>query len=58
MYRALQEAVRDQIPRGAAPLSRAHLLLRQHGKTLCRNTRPLCEECPLAGHCAFAAKRP
>jgi endonuclease-3 len=57
MYRALQEAVRDQIPRGAAPLSRAHLLLRQHGKTLCRNTRPLCEECPLAGLCAFAAKR-
>ena len=57
MYRALQEAVRDQIPRGAAPLSRAHLLLRQHGKTLCRNTKPLCEECPLAGLCAFAAKR-
>ena len=56
MYRALQEAVCDQIPRGAAPLSRAHLLLRQHGKTLCRNSRPLCEECPLAALCAFAAK--
>jgi endonuclease III len=48
--------VRDQIPRGAAPLSRAHLLLRQHGKTLCRNACPLCEECPLAALCAFAAK--
>jgi endonuclease III len=49
--------VLDQIPRGAVALSRAHLLLRQHGKTLCRNTRPLCEACPLAGFCAFAAKR-
>jgi endonuclease-3 len=57
MYRALQEAVRDQLPRGAAAVSRAHLLLRQHGKTLCRNTKPLCEECPVAGLCAFAAKR-
>jgi endonuclease III len=56
-YKALQEAVKPQLPRGAAPISRTHLLLRQHGKTLCKNARPLCEECPLSSICAYPAKR-
>jgi len=56
-YRSLQEALQGQLPRDAAALSRAHLLLRQHGKTLCRNNQPFCPECPLADECLFAAKR-
>jgi len=33
----------------------AHLLLKRHGETLCRRSRPKCEECPLRGRCGFAA---
>jgi endonuclease-3 len=55
-YRSIQEALEGQLPQDAAALTRAHLLLRHHGKTLCRNNHPLCPECPLAQECAFAAK--
>ena len=55
-YRSIQEALVGQLPEDAPALARAHLLLRQHGKTLCRNNKPLCDECPLAPECAFRAK--
>jgi endonuclease III len=32
----------------------AHLLLQQHGQTLCKRTAPRCGECPLAMGCAYA----
>jgi endonuclease-3 len=56
-YRSVQEALQGQLPTGAAALTSAHLLLRQHGKTLCCNNQPLCGECPLASECALASKR-
>jgi endonuclease-3 len=56
-YRSMQEALEGQLPSHAVALSRAHLLLRQHGKTLCRNNNPLCPECPLAADCRFTEKR-
>jgi endonuclease-3 len=56
-YRSVQEALAAQIPPDAAALTRAHLLLRYHGKAVCRTNRPLCEECTLAPECAFAAKQ-
>jgi len=55
-YRSVQEALTGQLPRDAAALSRAHLLLREHGKTICRDKGPLCSECPAADLCAFAMK--
>ena len=55
-YRSAQDAVRDQLPRDAAQLARAHLLLRQHGKTFCRNNAPLCRSCPVSNLCAFPMK--
>jgi len=55
-YRSVQEGVRGQLPRGAAALARAHLLLREHGKTICRNNGPLCRECPIENSCLFAGK--
>jgi len=55
-YRSVEEAVRAELPHGAAPLARAHLLLREHGKTLCRNNGPLCRECPAADLCSFPLK--
>jgi endonuclease-3 len=56
MYRSVQEAIRPELSKDAAALARAHLLLRQHGKTLCRNNQPLCGQCPAAELCAFAGK--
>ena len=56
-YRSVQEALAGQIPKDAAQLTRAHLLLRYHGKSICRTNRPLCEGCPLADGCAFAKKQ-
>ena len=59
MYRSVQEAIAPELPQGrssAAALTRAHLLLRQHGKTLCRDAQPQCFDCPLEETCAFAAK--
>ncbi len=55
-YRSVQEALRDQVPRGSAGLVRAHLLLRQHGKELCRNNAPLCQACPVSHLCSFPMK--
>lgn len=55
-YRSVQDEVRDELPRSAAQLARAHLLLRQHGQTICRNNGPLCRACPMTELCAFAAK--
>jgi endonuclease-3 len=55
-YRSVQEAVGPGLPRSAAKLARAHLLLREHGKTLCRDKGPLCDQCPAADLCSFAMK--
>jgi len=55
-YRSIQEGVRDQLPRGAAALARAHLLLREHGKKICRNNSPLCRECPIEDLCLYPGK--
>lgn len=35
-------------------LQSAHLLLRLHGRTVCRNRAPSCDECPLSAECAYA----
>lgn len=55
-YRSVQEALNGELPRGSASLAQAHLLLREHGKKLCRNNTPLCHECPAVDLCAFAQK--
>ncbi len=50
-YRSIQEAVAGQLPKGAAERAEAHLLLREHGKTLCKEKSPMCGECPLKDVC-------
>jgi len=54
MYNSVQEAIAPELPRAAAALSRAHLLLREHGKTLCKTNGPQCHGCPAADLCAHA----
>jgi endonuclease-3 len=55
-YRSIQEALAGQLPKGAAAIAKAHLVLREHGKTVCRNNRPLCPQCPVLEICAFGKK--
>lgn len=47
-YRSVQEAIAGEIPPDSL---RAHLLLRQHGKSLCRDNAPLCKQCPVSDEC-------
>src|SRR3989440_8540476 len=55
-YRSVQEAIKDELTDDYDWLIDAHLLLRQHGKELCKTNRPLCEECPVKKSCAYYAK--
>lgn len=52
-YRSAQEAVQNQLLQDYDWLIRAHQLLRQHGKELCRRSQPRCEACPLADGCDY-----
>jgi endonuclease III len=52
-YRSVQLFVQPYADRGYNWLIRAHQLLRQHGRELCRRSRPLCDRCPLSADCAF-----
>lgn len=44
------------LPAKPSVLQEAHLLLQQHGQTLCKRAAPLCEVCPLAHGCAYRQK--
>jgi endonuclease III len=54
-YRAVKNAIVDQLPRDCKSLGVTHQLLRKHGQELCKRSRPLCDECPLKDSCAYAA---
>jgi len=54
-YRSIQEAIAAELPKKAAALAQAHLLLRTHGRTICRDKSPECEECAASSMCAFAS---
>jgi endonuclease III len=42
------------LPAKVGAMQKAHLLLQQHGQTLCTRVAPRCDECPLAPGCAYA----
>jgi endonuclease-3 len=52
-YRLVQDAIREQLPRGYDSLIRAHQLLRRHGQELCKRSNPRCAECPLRDTCNY-----
>ncbi len=52
-YRGIQEAIKEQLPSTYDALIASHQLLRQHGRELCKNSRPLCESCPLKALCRY-----
>ena len=55
-YRSAQEAIKKEVVNDCDWLIRAHLLLRQHGKELCKTTKPKCEKCPVRNDCIFFAR--
>jgi endonuclease III len=56
-YRSVQDDLGRNLPSDPHSLQQAHLLLREHGKTLCKDKAPLCHECPLARDCDYATKQ-
>jgi endonuclease III len=56
-YRSVQEALKPELPCKAEAIAQAHLLLRQHGKEICRDKAPQCQSCPVKGMCAYPAKQ-
>jgi endonuclease-3 len=56
-YRATQEAIKDQLKDDYDWLIGTHMLLRQHGKELCKTNAPLCEDCPVQESCAYFRSR-
>lgn len=59
-YKIVQEASMKQLGSssvGCEDLINAHLLLKEHGKTLCRRTKPLCESCPVSKLCLYYNQR-
>src|SRR5438552_11754718 len=52
-YRSVQEAIKEQLIEDFDWLINAHILLRQHGKELCKTNRPLCEKCPVRKTCEY-----
>jgi endonuclease-3 len=57
MYRSVQEALKGELPRKAEAIAQAHLLLRQHGKEICKDKSPQCYECPIKEMCAYPVKQ-
>jgi len=51
-YRAVQKSLAGQIPSTCPPLIAAHQLLKLHGQTLCRRSKPNCRACPVRQGCA------
>jgi endonuclease-3 len=53
-YASAQTAAMAALPRSIPSLKNAFLMLRHHGRELCRRTAPRCTVCPLRGSCPFA----
>jgi endonuclease-3 len=52
-YRSVQEAIHSQLIEDYDWLISAHMLLRQHGKELCKTNAPVCGKCPLRKSCRY-----
>ena len=56
-YKSVQEAIKPDLKEDFAWLIDAHLLLRQHGKELCKTNNPRCDECPIRSDCVYYTSR-
>jgi endonuclease III len=56
-YRSVQEALKPELPRKVESIAQAHMLLRQHGKEICRDKAPQCYICPVKELCEYPMKQ-
>lgn len=56
-YRAVREAVIEELPEDCGLLAKAHLILREHGRTVCLRNEPVCRACVLKTDCPSARVR-
>jgi len=54
-YREAQALIAAEVPEQFHARSRAYLLLKVHGQTLCKRAKPQCEPCPMHSSCAYYA---
>ena len=52
-YREAQEAIEAEIPKNFDARTRAYLLVKRHGQTVCKRRNPECAHCPISSSCAF-----
>jgi len=52
-YKSVREVTLEELPADCALLTKAHLLLRQHGQQLCLRNGPVCHACPVSADCRF-----
>jgi endonuclease III len=53
-YRSVRDALDEALPVSREARIRAYLLVKRHGESLCKATRPKCDECPLRSVCDHA----
>ena len=53
-YRSVEDALKPELPSSVVKLKEAHLLLRTHGKAICKDSAPLCHQCPVSADCKYA----
>ena len=56
MYRDVQQNIAPVLPHKSDALQEAFLLLREHGRVLCKDKNPHCAQCPLADGCDYASQ--
>jgi len=58
-YKSVQEAAITELgpESNSARLINVHLLLKEHGRNLCRRTNPLCGSCPVSKLCRYYAEQ-
>jgi endonuclease-3 len=54
-YQEAQQFIEEGLPPTFDARTRAYLLLKCHGQKLCKSSKPKCDVCPVATHCAFFA---
>jgi endonuclease III len=56
-YRNAREILSAGLPESFDARQRAYLLLKKHGREICKRSTPTCEICPVTGHCAYLRAR-
>ena len=52
-YRTVMEEIVSQSPMTTETTLEAHLVLKEHGRTVCKRSSPACKECPLEDGCEY-----